>query len=77
VERGEWYVVIEAVVIRWSCLRVLLRASRPLLPWLPIWHLPWLLALWPATEQLHCAVDVDDDLRGVALDVVFLPLAGL
>lgn len=78
VEGREGYVVVEAVAVRRSRLLVLLRPRRALLlPWLPIWRLPRLLALRPAAEQLHRAVDVDDDFRGVALDAVLLPLAGL
>lgn len=65
-------------MIRWRGLLVgLLARGALLLPGLPIWHLPRLLTLRSAAEQLHRTVDVDHDFRGVALDAVLLPLAGL
>ena len=76
-ERGERYVVVEAVMVRRRSLLVLRLARRALLPWLPIWNLSRLLTLGSAAQQLHRAVDVDDDFRGIALDAVLLPLAGL
>ncbi len=75
--RRERYVVVEAIAVRWCCLLARRLSRLALLLRLPFRRITGLLALRSAAQQLHCAVDVHDDFRGVALDAVFLLLAGL
>ena len=79
VVRRERYVVIEAVVVRAiGALLALLRCLL-LLAWLLTCRpsLRLLLSIWSAAQQLHHALHIHHNFRGVALDSVFFPLSGL